>query len=168
MDERTPEYLTKLASRAVDRFAGRLPSHVSRADAIQDAIVVILEWWDRWNPKVYACEREPFLIMKAWGTLKDKYGCQWKDSYEHPTGSLEEALPCAVGQDPGPEAQDVCLDVRMAVERLPGTYAVVMHLILDGLTQGQVAEQLGVTQPYVSQIVQKAKKKLAKTLEAYK
>ena len=153
--EKTAVYVTKLADRAANSL--KLPPTVSPADAVQDAVVAVLEWWDTWNPRVYAADFEPWMVMKARGILRDKYGKLWRDHYrEHPS-----ERPTVAPVD------DTSADVQAAIDKLPAKQAVAIRLSMENYTQTEIAEKLGCTQPHVCNLLRKAKDALKATLEDY-
>lgn len=191
----TDEEVLTLARNAVKRLGGKLPPGVTHEDAVNDAVVVVLEWAPRWKPRIYPVERNRFLVVRAWSVLKDKYGKEWKYEYavgkpgareRHQRGAKAksaaidlqtEPLAGALQRNPQPdpdlepracdsrEADEIAMDVREAIAQLPEQQAAVMTLHLEGLTQTAIAKEVGITQPYVSQIIAKAKRALRTILE---
>jgi len=56
------------------------------------------------------------------------------------------------------------LDVLQIIRGLPGRGPRVIYMLMEGYTQAEIAEDLGITQPAVSQIKSKYKSLLIKYL----
>ncbi len=164
MDEKT---LLLLASRVRSKFRGRYPGGVTASDCYNDAIVLLLQLEpalpDRKPATVDPCA---WLVTRAHGDLRDRYSRLWRgDNAVHVVCPIDPGVGPTVG--PTQESSDAGIDTRAAIDRLRGVERRVMRLHLDGETQEQIAVTIGRTQPYVSQIMQKAKKKLGLLLAAY-
>ncbi len=164
MDEKD---LLTLAGRVRSKFRGRFPIGVTAADAFNDAVVLLLELLPQ------ADERRPpdtpleaWLVTRAHGDLRDRYARLWRgDAAVRAVTPVNPNLGPLCGD--GQETADAVVDLRSALDRLQGVERRVMQLHLDGQTQDQIAVILGRTQPYVSQIMQRAKRRLRVLLASY-
>lgn len=148
--------LTQMARNVVRKFAGRFPPGVTTEDAEQDATLLLLEWQGKKPDRAH-------LFMKVLGVLRDRYGRSWRQEYAHQSVPLEDA---AVERDR--DAEQVRMDVRDAIDKLPEREREAMTLYLTGMTQAAIAGQMRCSQPYVSQLMASAREKLGSTLsEAY-
>lgn len=177
--------LNTLAKNAVRRLQGRLPEGVTPEDALNDAIVVILKW--EGEPPPEGVPQDAFLVMKAWGTLKDQYGREWKKNYalnrapreapKKPSDEPDGPVPInpvaplppvtsGIQEDDLPVRQTQ-MDVRDAIARLDARGQKIMTLVLEGHTHQEIADKMGLSQPWVSRLVREAQETLKTYLESY-
>lgn len=151
--------LKDLASKIVARFRGKYPFGVTGSDARQDAYLHLLEQEPKWDASC-GILRDPWLVTKVWGILKDKYGKAWKQAYSQPQYPANE---------PGSGDEDTRIDLQDAIARLPEKQRDAMTLHLQGYKQVEIAKLLGGVNPsYVSQLLSAARKGLKTLLgEAY-
>lgn len=163
LDEKT---LLILAQRAAGKFRGRFPNGITAGDCVNDCVVRLIELSSQADDRVPdGVNLYAWLVTRCHGDVRDAYARAWKkDNQIRVACPLNESLPVAGREPPHPA---VGLDVRAAVERLTGVERDVMRLVLVGRTQEQIAEAICHTQPSVSQIMSRAKPKLAQYLEAY-
>ena len=162
------DLLMLLAQRARAKFRGRYPNGVVASDCLQDCVVMILELEQQLTTRLPAgVSRDAWLVTRCHGDLKDRYARQWKrDTDIRVIGPVNPASAA----DPGPSAEedfDRKEDIAEAFKGLKPIEQTVMRLTLEGLTQSEIAKKIGHTQPSVSQIIARAKKKLVEKLEAY-
>lgn len=176
------EQLDLIARKAVARLRKRLPPGVTRQDAYQEACAEALRWADVEPPP--GVPREAFLVMKAWGTLTDRYAREFqKQSLHRGDGpglftnrdNMDETGEDTVPLNPvRPEARphqalaDIQVDVRFAVDLLPEPHRSLMLLSLDGLDHAAIATRVGMSRSWVSRRLAHSRKKLSKLLEEYK
>ncbi len=148
-----------LARRVLKPLANRLPSGVTLQDATQDACLLILtlaSQTDRCPPQVAF---EAWIVRRARGDLQDQYARKYGDAMAHVLpGAPTERLTY-------PSAPDERLDFNAAVEELPETWRDTIRLHLAGATQKEISLTIGVSQPYVSQILKKARARLKERLK---
>jgi len=158
VDALTETELINTATKIVRKFAGRFPPGVTAEDAHNDAVTLLIE-----HAAKQPCLSH--LFTYSYGVLRDRYGRQWRHEYAHPSQSLDSVDEADI---PDERAETIKRDVRDAADALPEKERTVILLTLDGLTQDQIAERLGVSQPYVSILVSSARKKMKATLaESY-
>jgi RNA polymerase sigma factor (sigma-70 family) len=144
--------LLHLAAKVVKNLLpGGLPNGVTRADAKQDAVCVLLELAQK--PETPGVPRDAWLVVKTRGILRDRYGRLFREAKSTPLTTLEgRAVPCV-----DPESLTLSLDVREAISRLPEKQKFVILATMRGETQLQIAEGMGVGQSYVSQLLKAAR-----------
>jgi RNA polymerase sigma factor (sigma-70 family) len=140
----------------------RLPGGVSRDDAIQDAVVLILE-----RRAVYNGSR---LTRRVLGDLQDRYGAVWRRQYRFgPTVTVSETDIDGEAESDRVEAQDVQIDVREAIEKLTPKRRFVMYLlVVEEKSYAQIAEQTGTTVYNVKKLAASARQDLKRMLNAYR
>lgn len=159
----TVAHMQLLANRAAQKFGGRFPPGITHQDAVQDALVVILRVKDDWNARIHLCERDAFLVMRAWGDLKDQYGRGWREEYVR-RDSAPTPIPSSAESA---ESADIQMDVRAALAVLTDREREVMEMHLDEKSQDEIGKALRITQSAVSQIMTRARSKMQEFLGAY-
>jgi RNA polymerase sigma factor (sigma-70 family) len=175
------EQLDLIARKAVARLRKRLPPGVTRQDAYQEACAEALRWADVDPPP--GVPREAFLVMKAWGTLADRYAREFQKQSLHrgdgpglftnrdnldETGEDPVPLnPVRPEARPHPDVADIQVDVRAAVAMLPEPHRSLMLLLLEGLDHAAIAARVGMSRSWVSRRLAQARTKLSALLEDY-
>src|ERR1700721_1276680 len=184
-EEIDPELLAQLASRVVKRIAGKRPPDQTTADCRQDAILYILERWATGE------RRECWLIMSAWGRLKDQYarGFQYHSKTKDESIYLANVRAGRRSDEPdvslrgsygrtalyGPaertaptDQADARLDIEAAIRQLtPAQRAVFTECCINGRTLDSVAADRGCSYYALHCTLARAKKKLRELLGDY-
>lgn len=176
--------LDKIARKVVRKLARRLPSDVGPDDAYQDACAEILRWAPV-DPPV-GVDREAFLVMKGWGTLKDKYARLFDKQRQRQEAERQSwaRLPPQAGEErdadnlvptnPGrqyvpahEESADIQVDVQSAIDRLSPVWAKMIRMEMAGHDHETIAESVGYSRSWVSRQITLAKERLCELLESY-
>lgn len=179
--------LDTIARKAVRKLNGALPLGVSAEDALQDAYVEVLRWDKVTEPPGVA--REAFLVMKTWGSLKDKYARDFKKHSERREAETAVWSSAALGparrEDapdrdglvpvnprhqvaPNPASPtDTHIDVHAAIDKLGEPHATMIRMELEGADHATIGVALGFSRSWVSRSIAAAKQQLATLLESY-
>lgn len=149
------------------KFGGHLPPGVDAADAMQDAITLLLTWSPQVGvlcPAGVPCEA--WLVQKVWGVLKDKYGIIWRrfhhDKQKRPGPRADRVEPDHT------DSVSVRMDIESAIARLTQEQqSVARSILLEGQTQAQVAVARGTSEPAVSQMMGRIREALQVSLASY-
>ena len=159
----TPGHLRLLAIKVAAKFTGRFPPGVTYEDAVQDAVVLILELEPQHAERAPHVAQDAWLVTRAHGDLRHRYRKGW----ERQVAQLDaDSTPDPI-TDGRVEDLGLSLDVEAAINALPEQERRVTLLTMQGLKQSQVATLLGVTQPVVSKLYRRARATLAQLLGDY-
>ena len=142
------------------RYIGRhVNDEQAAADLLQDVFVKIHRGIDTLND---AARLEGWLYRIARNTVYDFYRTT------HPQSTLSDDLPAVVeGEDDGELQERLAQSVRWMAASLPPEYALALHLTeFEGLSQQQLAEELGLSLSGAKSRVQRARKMLRAALLA--
>lgn len=135
----------------VQRCAKRIrirPSFVDHDDCVQDCYVAYLENVGKYRPDC-AIPLLPWLFRQIVAQVKRKYGLVRAGE----SADALEGLPAPrIDPDPRLDREAACDSVGLTpVER-----ACVELRYDDGLTHQQIADRLGFTRPYISEVLSRA------------
>lgn len=132
------------------------------------------EGWDESNPYGVVTNPDDIEIVYPGGGYSEPIRSIYDDdSLAELSPEEQSAAIWAMGDNEGffnlpsldPMSEiDMRLDVLQIIRGLPGRGPRVIYMLMEGYTQAEIAEDLGITQPAVSQIKSKFKSLLIKYL----
>lgn len=148
------------------------PKDLCAAEAVNEAYVIAAKNKARWDAGHVAAG--PGVTERAWmwvrtmGDLKDRFDALRRQSRQFATLGFADGV-----QDDKPGGGDPALaaaqraDLREALATLPAKQRRVVSMVyFDGMSQVEVAEKLKISQPAVSQMLDRAFAKLRDVLGA--
>lgn len=153
--------LLVVAKRIARNPRVRRPDGVDYEDSVQDAVVAILRVQSDWPKKAPpGLDFDKWLFRRVIGILQDQYGTQHaRAARPVPAGALRRGqLESGPLDAPTPTApastvdMDARMDIESAIAKLPARQRrIVECILLEGRTQTETAEELGIGQSAVSQ-----------------
>lgn len=174
-DKPTDDYVVKIANRVVAMLRGRWPNGLTRQDALGDATVLILTLAPQYEERMSRSSRprsewpsfEAWLVKRTWGDLCDQYARKWRRAASSPECELTPSAHGLAVPDPA-DTVALSADVQDAIDKLPETEGYAVRCLMYGMTQAEIGDAMGYSQPYASALLQRAKAKLAVLLADYR
>ncbi len=156
----------ELSGKVLARFRGHYPPGWSRRDTENAIVALICELQYEHSARAPDVNFDAWIITRTWGDLSDRFAREYRHYRDHQ--GLDALGPrVAVEQDEAKQAADTALDVQSAIDKLPPAQARVIRLQMRGMTQTEIAKEVGVAQPYVQRLLKFARVALAEHLGAY-
>jgi RNA polymerase sigma factor (sigma-70 family) len=160
--------IVKVAERVAGKFRGKFPPGVSYAECVQDSALLVMQLKDQHADRAPDVPFEAWLVMRVYGDLMDRYAREWRrESRLKPVSSDVLFAPNVAYSADTAEVQETQTDVQAALDKLPEPYGQIMRLFMSGMTQTDIADEIGISQPRVSQMMKRAKVALRELLQVY-
>ena len=164
-------YAHRLAALAEKNLSNRLAARVDGEDIVQSVFRTFFSRTARGefriNDSVEIWQLLVTITLAKVRSAARRHTTGKRNIEAEVRGTIHEWLPHAMETEPGPaEAAALVEEIEAILSGLPDEYASILSLRLEGYSQSEIADQIGVTRQTVARALKRLQIKLQRGLPA--